>query len=147
MASYCHYTETWTNVAWSNAPKSCQQTQIAQPTNLQNLAEFWPVTLEIWPLMCLSIIGTPQEEICKPNSRHCSLKSSWRFFWLGGKLGLGCSLTETLMIDYVGDGCVPIFWEESFHFVRNNLSNSAIEKGSRESKNQWRSHLRPNDAI
>ena len=28
---------------------SCQLIQITQPTNLKNLAEFWPVTLEIWP--------------------------------------------------------------------------------------------------
>ena len=57
---------------------------MAWPSNLKSLAEFWPVTVSMWPPICCSQQQEDQES-CKTSSRHCSLKSE---FELAAKLGL-----------------------------------------------------------
>ena len=54
------------------------------------------LTLEIWPYLCLSIIGSPQQEMnfVNPVVDIAAPSQVGVLIWLAGKLGLGCSLTD-----------------------------------------------------
>ena len=86
-------------VIWCRVdPQSCDNKAISAPSWGQGIVWLaWAELGNIWPHLCLSIIGTPTRTrtwICKPSSQHCRLKSYWSFVWLVGKLGMGCILTN-----------------------------------------------------